>query len=811
MPASLVSAVFTGVSPVDGATPVSYPAAVVSSPNQTSILVLTVPGVGPGLSICVTVAGQTGCSIGAVAAYAPPAVSGNRRTARVLRPCDVKLLRCASHLLHLPPPQVLAVSGAPTVGVSGAGGDLLTITCAGLGPLTVAGATYFPVVSYAGPTGRALTATCSARVSATAQTTIQCRTAQGAGGPYALAVCVGLTGQCGAPSSIAAANITYAPPQLSAGGYRGPTRLLTSGGESIVVAGTGLGTAAQVAAGLYSVSLAYGPLPSASAFAASSCVVQMDPLAPASTVIACTSVPGTGGPSAPGTVFGISVVGGGAASNVVLPTDFGYAPPVITRFAGAGAAGANTLGGDTVLVFGTGFGSVAAAVVAQYSLAIAGPVPGVTAVLPNGTLLPGAVNYLPAPCAIVAADTQLACTTVPGAGAGLSWSVTVAGQPNTAPTTSYAAPAISALTVLSGSPTGPVVTGANTDGGDFLRVTGSGFGPTALTPTAQGSLRLIESVTIVSPAGVASQLSASAWNLTSDSSLTLAIGAGSGAGWRVAVRVAGVSSATSQATFSYAAPFVTSLACTPNGTAASTAGGGVCVVYGGNLALADASSSLAVLFGNPSDGSLGAAIPAAVVPRPDSDLTTPTRYLPGRVSFVVPAGMGAGRAVRLVAYRTGDPFPSAAAYTTAPLPTTTACAYSAATPLGCAGGVDAYSYAAPVLTSLVVTLPSTPAQIALATSQFGANAGATGSVRVIGLSGANFGASNAGAGFALVTRAIQWFDASVGAGVWRDLGYFAFAADQWTDTLVRGDREGSATGAPRAIPCSSFTPHRSRP
>lgn len=75
MPTSLVSAVFTGVSPVDGATPVSYPAAVVSSPNETSILVLTVPGVGPGLSLCVTVAGQTGCSIGSVAAYAPPVVS----------------------------------------------------------------------------------------------------------------------------------------------------------------------------------------------------------------------------------------------------------------------------------------------------------------------------------------------------------------------------------------------------------------------------------------------------------------------------------------------------------------------------------------------------------------------------------------------------------------------------------------------------------------------------------------------------------------------------------------------------------------
>lgn len=319
-------------------------------------MVQTVPGVGPDLVFCVTVAGQTGCSFGPVAAYAPPVVT--------------------------------EISGLPPAGATGAGGDLFTLTCVGLGPLTVAGAAYLPLVSYGGPSGLAIAASCSPRSSGTAQTTMQCRTAQGAGGPYSIAICVGLTGQCGTPS--ATANITYAAPVVSA--YRGPLRLLTVGGENLVIAGAGFGTAAQVTAGLYAVSLFYGPTTNPGAFAASSCTVQTDALSPTSTVISCVSVPGTGGPGAPGTTFGLYVVVGGATSAPLLPAGFGYAAPVVTGFSGVGAVGANTLGGDAVVVSGTGFGTNPALLSVVYTFPIVEAVPGVTTLV-NGTFSPASVQY----------------------------------------------------------------------------------------------------------------------------------------------------------------------------------------------------------------------------------------------------------------------------------------------------------------------------------------------------------------------------------------------------------------------------------
>lgn len=276
-----------------------------------------------------------------------------------------------------------------------------------------------------------------------------------------------------------------------------------------------------------------------------------------------------------------------------------------------------------------------------------------------------------------------------------------------------------------------------------------------------------------------------------------------------------------QVSFAYASPVVTGLSCSPNGTLASTTGGSICTVFGNNLALPDIAtgqgSGLAVLFGNPSDLSVYTqAIRASLVPRPDSDLTTVTPYLPGRVQFAVPAGMGVGRAVRLVSFRSGDPFPTPSSYTTSPLPITEACSYSSAAPLGCLGGVDVFSYAAPALDGVVVTLPSTAEQISLATSQFGQNAVVSGSVRVITLSGAcmiraflnpplvhatsvfiagaNFGASTASAGSPLVTRTVQWLDTSVGGGVWRDFGYFVFTSAMWTDAqIVTVTRQTTAT------------------
>lgn len=65
--------------------------------------------------------------------------------------------------------------------------------------------------------------------------------------------------------------------------------------------------------------------------------------------------------------------------------------------------------------------------------------------------LDGAVVMFPAlSCVVSEAHTIINCSTAPGAGAGLSWVVTVGGQVSQAPVTSYAGPQITLAVMLAG-------------------------------------------------------------------------------------------------------------------------------------------------------------------------------------------------------------------------------------------------------------------------------------------------------------------------------------------------------------------------
>lgn len=81
--------------------------------------------------------------------------------------------------------------------------------------------------------------------------------------------------------------------------------------------------------------------------------------------------------------------------------------------------------------------------------------------------------WYPSTCSVFTDNTQLQCTTAPGAAANLIWSVVVAGQVSAQPTTSYEVPAVVSVTDAAGAP----VTAAAVNGGTVLYITGTGFGP----------------------------------------------------------------------------------------------------------------------------------------------------------------------------------------------------------------------------------------------------------------------------------------------------------------------------------------------
>jgi DNA-binding CsgD family transcriptional regulator len=331
--------------------------------------------------------------------------------------------------------------------------------------------------------------------------------------------------------------------------------------------------------------------------------------------VSCTTPQGAGGRG-----FSVRVTLAGAGytmvSNVYSGTPLQFAEPVIAGFSGPGAIEGATAGGVQVLMDGDNFGFDPALLNVSYTLALKDEVPLVTRKLTNTTFTPSSVTYVPASCSLAVPHRRLACTTTAGAGAALNWRVVVNNISNVAPTTSYAAPAITTLTVV-----GAVGGLAATDGGQVLRIAGTGFGVSNLVPNANGAVRLLQRVSLVSRGGVLNPVNWSAVTLVSDARLDLVIPPGSGAGWRVQVRVADRDSPISVATFSYAQPRVNRIDCygplsgVTSGLAyrGKPAGGFPCTVFAANLPLNDPDSEIGVLFGNSADGSLSpTALRAAV-------------------------------------------------------------------------------------------------------------------------------------------------------------------------------------------------------
>lgn len=135
----------------------------------------------------------------------------------------------------------------------------------------------------------------------------------------------------------------------------------------------------------------------------------------------------------------------------VAPTTY-YDVPTISAVTGPGAKDASTDGGDVVVIHGNNFG------------------PPHTTFLESVTYGPTGKEYAAVGCAVLdnTQHTQIKCTTAPGVGKDLKWSVVVKGQrsPDSSARTNYAAPAIASMSPVHGG----------TPGGGLVTLRGTNFG-----------------------------------------------------------------------------------------------------------------------------------------------------------------------------------------------------------------------------------------------------------------------------------------------------------------------------------------------
>ena len=265
----------------------------------------------------------------------------------------------------------------------------------------------------------------------------------------------------------------------------------TSGGETVVLTGTGLGLPFGLKGGV--VTASYGT------FNATSCVVTTR-----LTTAACVLAPGWGAghawrvlvggvwsPLSPTTIVAPSSTGLYALGNATpagsLPGTTSYQRPALS-FITPATYDANI--SDYVSSTPSGlFGQPASPCPnvgspASLRSACTAASPGASYIL-SGSGLPSNATKGPlaaalsvryglkgieyaADCIVIRDYSRLLCSLAPGAGANLTWSVSVGGIPSTPPTHSYGVPYISAVTDALRSPTA---------GGGVVIVNGFNFGP----------------------------------------------------------------------------------------------------------------------------------------------------------------------------------------------------------------------------------------------------------------------------------------------------------------------------------------------
>jgi hypothetical protein len=342
-------------------------------------------GVGAGLSFIASVSGQASVT-GGLISYREPSIT------------------------DLVTPKVFITTGGETIYINGYN----------FGPATLRDDLDVPLVGALFPTsryGKTKTST-GVAISPSAlafsgvncfvlvkHTMIQCTTNEGTGKDLAWSVTIG------AQTSEASKQLTaYSPPIVAIYGGRGndyfaPGAHLadTTGGEPVYITGSNFG---PIGSPIDSVT--YGV--DGNDFTAANCGFSI-----AHTQLLCNTTVGAGS----GLKWLVTIDG---QISTVPSTD--YAPPVITSITGAGSVNASTDGGDVVILTGNYF--------------------SINTWLEKVTYGPKGTEFTARNCTVTRAHSEITCTTAPGTGRVLYWTVTIRGQSSSLSSTftSYAAPTI---------------------------------------------------------------------------------------------------------------------------------------------------------------------------------------------------------------------------------------------------------------------------------------------------------------------------------------------------------------------------------
>ena len=627
----------TTVTVLYGSNNLEYVCSYVTNPSDayTVVRCKTAPGVGQNLPWSITVGGQTFSSSTSsyVISYGNPVVTA----------------------LSVPSGSTYTISN-----LDSAGGQDFVIQGSNFGPDgTLLDNRYGIVVTYGSSTGNLLTATnCRQGIGAAAHTTLTCKTVAGVSTDHKVSVFVdGVATTSPYPSSNST-GLSYIKPTITRIYGEGAKQADTAGGQVLYLEGVHFGPINYPVTTIDWVN--YGHYPAdTNRYAALQCRVTQEP--PLTSMITCVTAPGVGR----GHALYLSV--GGQISAYYLNA-VGYAAPQVISFAGAGSAGANTVGGEQVLVNGKNFGPAdsytSSLLRVSYGVELDKPVRGI---ITN-------VSYIAAACTVAVAHTQLSCNTAEGAGMNLAWNVILDDVPSAQPTTSYAAPIIDRVQYASNF---ALVTAANVDGGEVVELVGSFFGPT----TYPGSgIPLIQSVTY-GISGTEYIVSPSSWTAVSHTLIRVTLLPGTGTNLYFRVMVADQLSTTSgtDGYFSFGIPSIVSLVPSRGPTYSSSLNPFIVTAITRNLPLRDPYTRITLSFGNTNPVLLSPQLPTgdvSIAKNKNADGTV-------NVTFALPVnGGGLAQAVR---FHLGPVTTTVAAYSTV------------------VDSASSFSYNDPVITSIIVT------------------------------------------------------------------------------------------------------------